>query len=247
MSDEALQQQFEKLAECETAMAKVDKEVEQFRIDKLADLFKQRRDIVKHMPKFWYIALAEHEDFVDLIAMEDLKFLEDIKDIYVEYQDVDHFTITFEFDGELVPKQTVSKKFTITTKDGEDTVTSEAVDIEWPEELKDINPKLIKAEKGSNLSKDDKANYRAGMRLLFAWFDWTGEKEGKEFREGDELARVLANDIYVNAVKYYTVALQDDGDEVEEDSSEGEELDLEDDDNDNDNDDEPAKKKQKTA
>ncbi|CAN3374116.1 hypothetical protein DIURU_000947 [Diutina rugosa] len=245
MSDEeALQKQFEKLAECETAMAKVDKEVEQFRIDKSAALFNQRRDIVREMPKFWYIALAEHEDFVDLIAMEDLKFLEDVKDIYVDYQDVDHFTITFEFDGELVPKQTVTKKFTVTTEDGEDKITSEAVAIEWPEELKEINPKLIKEAKGADLSKEDKANYRTGMRSLFAWFDWTGEKPGKEFREGDELARVLANDIYVNAVKYYTVALQDDGEDVEVDSSEGEELDLEDDDDDDD--DEQPKKKQKT-
>lgn len=229
MTDEELQQSFDQLAELEIKMASVDREVEKFRIEKSGDLFKQRRDVVKQMPKFWYIALAEHEDFVELILVEDLKYLEDISDIYVEYDGIDNFSITIEFEGEFVPKQTVTKKFTTKVEDGEEIITSEAVDVQWPMELEEINPVAIKKEKGTDLSKEDKKKYREGMRSFFAWFGWTGEKEGKEFREGEELTRVLAQDVFVNGVKYYTMALQDgdeEDDDLDDDSSEGEELDL---------------------
>lgn len=244
-AEDDLQKQLEQLADVESAMAVLEKEAEKFRIEKTADTYAKRRSILRTMPKFWYIVLAENEDFVELIGLEDLKFLEDIVDVYVEYEDdIDRFAITIEFDGDKVPKQTVTKKFVQTTENGEEVLTSEPVLVEWPKELQEVNPVAIKEAKGANLSKEDKANYRAGMRSLFSWFAWTGAKPGKEFREGDDVARVIINDIYPNAVKYYSVALQgdDEGDD-EEESSEGEELDLGDDDGD----DEPPAKKQKTA
>ena len=61
--------------------------------------------------------------------------------------------------------------------------------------------------------------------------DW--RKPGKEFRNGEDLATLLSEDLYLNALKYYIIALSPDEDDDandEEDTTEGEELDLSDDD-----------------
>ena len=76
------------------------------------------------------------------------------------------------------------------------------------------------------------------MKSFFAFFAWTGKKPGKEFRNGEELARLIVDDVYPYAVKDYTEALR--GDDDDEFTSEGEELDISDSDSD-----EPYKKKTK--
>lgn len=193
--------------------------------------------------------LAENDDFAEYIGADDLKYLEDITDIYVEYDTANgqprDFSITIEFGGELVPGQTIVKLFkTVLNEVGEESLESESVSVEWPEQLKDINPKLIKEGSAeSGLSASEKKNYRLGMKSFFAFFAWTGTKPGKEFRSGEDLARLIVDNLFPFAVKYYSEALPgnsgDEDEEEEEDSEEGEELDI--------SDDEPEKKKQKTT
>ncbi|KAG7661601.1 uncharacterized protein J8A68_004869 [[Candida] subhashii] len=244
-SSKRLQSSLDKLANWENQMSEIERDAEIYRIKATQKMYEERRKILKTIPKFWYIILAENDDFADYVSVEDLKYLEYIEDIYVYYPVVDDsanhykdFSITISFgENELVPKQEVTKHFKVVMKDGEERLVSEPVEFQWPEELKNINPNLIKDEnKGKPLSKEDKKNYRLGMKSFFSWFNWTGEKPGKEFRNGEDLANLIVDDLYLNALKYYILALTiddgDDDDQEEEDSSEGEELDLsEDEDN----------------
>ncbi|KAF3987461.1 hypothetical protein FT663_03914 [Candidozyma haemuli var. vulneris] len=234
-----------KLAENEQAMGDAEKDVEVFRIKRMQSIYESRAAITKTIPQFWYIVLAQNDDFGEYIRPEDLKYLESITDIYVDHPiaDTEHhrdFTITFSFgpDGN-VPQQDIVKKFTTVDEDGEAKLYSESVEVQWPEELKDISPALIRKNKqGKNYSSDEKKKYRQGMKSLFAWFEWTGKKPSKEFRSGEDLARLIVDDLVPNAVHYYSEAINNDAESEVEDSSEGEELDL--------SEDEPEKKKQKT-
>lgn len=100
-------------------------------------------------------------------------------------------------------------------------LVSQSTDIVWPASYEEINPAHIADKK----SVSGKKNYRTGMKSFFGWFKWTGLKPGKEFPNGGDLARLLADDIFPSAVMYYTEA-QRDGLEEEVDSDASEPLDL---------------------
>lgn len=232
------------LADCEQEMDKAEIDASVYRIRRTQSIYKKRRQILTQIPQFWYIVLAENDDFPDYVSGDDLKYIEYITDIYVHYKVADtessenprDFSITVAFkddeNGEpLVPTQEVTKHFHSFIEDGEEKLSSSPVAVKWPTELKEINPTLIKQNKGKDLSSEDKKNYRLGMKSFFSWFNWTGTKPGKEFRSGDELTRLIIDDLFPYAVKYYTEALPGDGLD-DEDSSEGEELDISEEDDD---------------
>lgn len=241
-----LQLSLDKLGDWEKEMSQVEREAEIYRIKKTQPMYAKRRSILKEIPKFWYIVLAENDDFADYISPDDLKYLEYIDDIYVYYPIVDDeaghfkdFNITVTFGkNPYIPEQEITKKFKIVIQeDGDERIVSESVEVKWPHELSKINPSIIKEKyKGKDkkdISAKDKKNYRLGMKSFFSWFNWTGEKPGKEFRNGEDLATLLSEDLYLNALKYYIIALSPDEDDDandEEDTTEGEELDLSDDD-----------------
>jgi hypothetical protein len=249
MSDEArdLEGALTRLAECEQEMDRAEKDAEIYRIKNTQKIYTMRSEIIKKIPNFWYIVLAENEDFAEYIRIEDLKYLEALSNIHVEY-DVDgakprNFTLTIAFETDnqdSIKNQTVQKHFEIVTEDGEEKLVSDAVGVQWPASLDSINPHKLKAAHGADMSQDQKKLYRQGMKSFFAFFAWTGRKPGKEFRNGEELARLIVDDIYPYAVKYYTEALR--GDDDDEFTSEGEELDISDSDSD-----EPSKKKIKST
>lgn len=227
------------LADCEHKMDEAETDATIYRLKKTQSIYRERRDILRSIPKFWYIVLAEHEDFSEYILPEDSKFVECIEDLYVHYPIVDldsanprDFSITITFNDHenksaLIPEQTLTKHFKTEVKDGEEVITSTPVEIEWPKAFSDINPATIKQNSNGSLTEDEKKRYRKGMRSFFSWFSWTGTKPGKEFRSGDDFTRLLVEDVFPYAVKYYTEALPGEiSDEV--DSSEGEELDLSD-------------------
>lgn len=237
-----LEQSLVALAACEQKMDLAEREAEVFRINKTQLIYAERRDVLRTIPQFWYIVLAENDDFAEYIAVDDLKYLEAIDDVYVHYKVVDtqeiadykDFSITISFKAaQGIEAQEVTKHFKTVVEDGEEKITSEAVDVKWPQALDSINPQLLK-EKGP-LSASAKKQYRQGMKSLFAWFAWTGLKPGKEFRAGEDLARLIVDQVFPYAVKYYTEALPGDDEDEDLDSEEGEELDL--------SDEEPEKKK----
>lgn len=251
-----LQKSLDALAKLEVQMGLAERDCEVYRIKKTSGIYKSRSSIVSQIDKFWYIVLAENDEFADYIALEDLKYLESIENISVQYkiadienpteEDLEHFKdfdVTFTFAEGPVAAQSVTKKFRVIIEEGEEKIISEPVEVSWPKDLEDINPRAIKdrvAKSNAPMTKEDKKKYRLGMKSFFSWFAWTGEKPGKEFRNGEELTRLIVDDLFLNAIKYYVVALQnedEDESEDEEDSSEGEALDL--------SDGEPERKKRK--
>ena len=194
----------------------------------------------------WEKEMSQVEREALIYRIKKTKYLEYIDDIYVYYPIVDDeaghfkdFNITVTFGkNPYIPEQEITKKFKIVIQeDGDERIVSESVEVKWPHELSKINPSVIKEKyKGKDkkdMSAKDKKNYRLGMKSFFSWFNWTGEKPGKEFRNGEDLATLLSEDLYLNALKYYIIALSPDEDDDandEEDTTEGEELDLSDDD-----------------
>ncbi|KAL7666019.1 Vacuolar protein sorting-associated protein 75 [[Candida] zeylanoides] len=227
MSEAEIEASLLALAACEQEMDRAEKEAELFRIAKTQGIYRKRRDILTKIPNFWYIVLAENDDLAEYISADDLQYLEDVADIYVEHDPTNarDFTLEVKFAGASVPAQTVVKKFRTVTTNGEEVLEADAAAVEWPPQLRAINPHLVKSR---TMTAEDKKNYRLGMKSLFAFFAWTGRKPGKEFRHGEELARLIVEDLFPYAVKYYTEALPGE-DASESDSEEGEALDLSDD------------------
>lgn len=245
------------LQRLEVEQQQLDKKVQKYKIEITKPVFEKRRKVIANIPQFWYIVLAQHEDFQEYITTEDMKYLEFIKDIYVEKMvdkngandDPQTFRITFQFEapnGEI-DSQTVSKYF-YTETDGDNgfqSIKSHPVAIEWPKDLQKINPELVKAHRVDHKwTPEQKKNYRAGMKSFFAFFEWTGLKEGKEYRYGEQLAEMFSEDIFPLAVDYYTLAAPGLGNDDDDDAgdSSSEELDI---DEDEDGDNEPEVKKQK--
>lgn len=247
-----LSEYLEKLSDCEVQMAAAEKDVEIYHTKKTQGIYSARRAITQKIPQFWYIVLAQCEDFSEYVLPEDLKYMEQISDIYVHRDVVDSekvndyrdFSITIEFTTngqaqDAVPLQSVTKKFSYVSKGGKETLTSEAVDVTWPEELHDICPSIIRKNKLGEYTPEQRKKYRQGMRSFFAWFEWTGRKPGKEFRGGEDLAQLFTETIFPSAVNLYVEAINS-AQDSDVDSSEGEELDVSEDEGD-----EPEPKKQK--
>jgi hypothetical protein len=190
------------------------------------------------------------QDFKYLELIKDIYVSWDVADNDDQSIDPGNFTMTFEFessgDGDF-PAQTVTKKFQLQALDPQELqrkaekkqndlidsdedmseekerLVSENAHITWPQSYNPINPSKITDKK----STEGKKNYRTGMKSFFGWFRWTGKKPGKEFPNGDDLARLFSSDLFPNAVMYYTEA-QRDGLEEEIDSDASEPLDLSD-------------------
>ncbi|KAI5962885.1 hypothetical protein KGF57_001324 [Candida theae] len=243
---EILSESLNQLSAWESQMDKVEKDADIYRLKLTQPMYAKRRTMLKTIPRFWYIIIAENDEFAEYASPDDLKYLEYIDDIYVHHPVVEEdegqricnprdFDITISFKkSPIIEEQSVTKSFKVVLRDnGEEHLESLPVEIKWPHELSKINPQLVKERTngGKNMTSEDKKWYRAGMKSFFSWFAWTGKKPGKEFRNGEDLANLISEDIFINALKYYIVALtneSEDEDSNEEDSSEGEELDLSD-------------------
>lgn len=264
MVDE-LETALEELQRMEVDVQQADARVEQFRADVFAPIYAKRRSLMKKVPKFWYVVLAQHEDFQEFIRVEDMSYLESISDIYVQEwvksdgkaiiqdQEIDvkrkGFTLTIEFvESSDLTAQIIDKEFEWELQsDGSKKLISKPVEIQWPTSLNNINPQKIKdtvKAESRTMTSQEKKSYRLGMRSFWAFFSWSGQKEGKEFRNGEELALCISEDIFPAALDYYVLAMpglnEENGEDEEVES--GEELDLSEDDDD---DDESPLKKQK--
>lgn len=256
--DKALEESFLQLQRIESQIQRADAKVEQFKNQLFTPIYNRRREYLKTIPKFWYVVLAQHEDFQEYVSVEDMKYMELISDLYVEFWDETKtdesdevtknslpkkgFTITVTFknindDKDIdIKEQTVTKRFewVVNAETGTRQLQSEPVAMEWPAELKNINPEALKKkakDEGRTLNTEEKKSYRQGMRSFFSFWQWTGLKTGKEYRNGEDLATFIAEDIFPAALDYYVLAAPGLGDNDEEgdDCISGEELDLSDD------------------
>ncbi|GMM40467.1 hypothetical protein DAHU10_013680 [Hanseniaspora uvarum] len=217
------------LSDIEEKLEKIDEKVNEYRINITEPVYDERYEVISRIPNFWKTVLQEHSDFADFIPVSDFKFIDLIRNIKLTMLNTTDYSLKFEFaDSEGFPEQTIVKTFTIckditklkyTSKLTDEELldmsefgflTSEPVDITWPEEYDAINP--IKLSTNTK-DADFKKNYRQGMKTFFAWFGWTGLKHGKEFPNGDGLANLFMEDIYPHCLKHYIEAKRDIEDE----------------------------------
>ncbi|AWU74999.1 hypothetical protein CAS74_003358 [Pichia kudriavzevii] len=246
--DKDVEESMLALKNLEVVIQEAEAQVEKFKNNLFKPIYDKRREYIKKIPKFWYVVLVENEDFQEYVRVEDMKYIESISDIYVEYWDKTPttqkinipkkgFRITVQFDSShatdyKIKSQTITKDFEwiLDQEDGVRKLISTAAEIEWPQELQSINPQIIKQfakDEGRSLTADEKKRYRQGMRSFFAFWGWTGRKAGKEFRSGEELATLIADTIFPIALDFYTMAsVNDVQDGDSEDQISGEELDL---------------------
>lgn len=254
--DKNVEESFSKLQQIESEIQRADAKVEKYKNSLFTPIYERRRSYLKTIPKFWYVVLAQHEDFQEYVTIEDMKYIELIDDLYVEFWDETDIEENDEITKESLPKkgfnltisfkpqgstlkikdQQVTKKFewVIDPESGSRKLQSSPADLEWPTELKKISPINIKKQakhEARSLTSDEKKRYRQGMRSFFSFWQWTGLKPGKEYRNGEDLATFIADDIFPAALDYYVLAapgLGGNGDSDDDDAETGEELDLSD-------------------
>ncbi|GAO49020.1 hypothetical protein SAICODRAFT_7612 [Saitoella complicata NRRL Y-17804] len=198
-------------------------------------LYTKRDKIIARIPGFWPTVLEQIEEdcLTDHIDFDDVDLLRKLKVLSVK-RDKDEprtLTLTFEFgENEFLGEKSckVVKKFTYAEGEDEEggVLTSKKASLEWKD--------------GMDLTKN------AGS--FFHFFSWTGN--GKDKFPGEELAVVIAEDMYPNALKYYTEAVNEDEEDFDEE--EGLEDDEEEEGEDEEDDKEaekeqPKKKKARTA
>lgn len=186
------------LADCEQKIEDKEKELEWYRLKTLMPHYEERDEIVAKIPNFWKIVLSQHDDFANYVRAADFKYIDAIQFLVVKWQSPRDFDITIGFqavDQEL-PAQTVKKHF---YHDGDDMKSQ-------PVELKHNLPP------------------RKRRNRFFDWFQWQGLDDKSEFPNGDDLARLITDEIYPLCVKFYTEAQRDVADEDSDDESSEPEL-----------------------
>ncbi len=196
-----------------------------YHIKQTQPIFESRREVLRNIPDFWSIVLNEIEAFEEFIlAPTDGEILESLTEIFVDRDtsddaNSDDFSIRFEFKGsEYLSDQVLIKKF---QKNKDPEIASEL--ISEPVEIKWVSKK--NGKKGKNPAKG---------KSFFKWFAYTGKNFG-EFHNASDLALLISEDIFPNAVKYYSEQVS--RLEEEDDDDEDGEIELSDEEDDSDHDD----------
>ena len=175
LSEENLQlsKALRDLSDIEEKLEKIDEKVNEYRINITEPVYDERYEVISRIPNFWKTVLQEHSDFADFIPVSDFKFIDLIRNIKLTMLNTTDYSLKFEFaDSEGFPEQTIVKTFTIckditklkyTSKLTDEELldmsefgflTSEPVDITWPEEYDAINPiKLSTNTKDADFKK----------------------------------------------------------------------------------------------
>lgn len=233
-----LQKALDQLAEWEKKITSIEQEIEIYKNEKTSDTYKERNEILQNIEKFWYIVLAQNEEFAEYIEVDDMIYIEDIKSINLThefkkknggpyYTKFTTLSIHFqENQNKKLDDQILVKHFESIIKNGEERLISNPVNVKWPKTIDHLNPlKILKNSNYSSITQEEKSNLRQGQKSFFSWFHWTGKKKN-EFPDGEGLSRLIIDEIYPNATRYYALALNDSSNDSSSDldSSEGESI-----------------------
>ena len=73
------------LAEIENDVEGVEKETELLRLEKLSPVYLKRKAAIAGIPGFWKVVLSQHSDFANYVRAADLKYIDCIFDIEVQW------------------------------------------------------------------------------------------------------------------------------------------------------------------
>lgn len=227
---------FDNLAKVIEEQDRAEFEIMKFSHEKLQPVLDKRREYTKEIDGFWNTVLETSGVLADLVSIEDAELLDNLKDVYVRWEEENakNFTIEFEFkENDFLEEDSLklSKKFEYKESKDEDKPSkyvSEPVKINWKKDM--------------DLTKKARSD-SSGDESFFSWFSFTGEGPG-DFKEGETIALSIADEVFPHALKFYVEASQ----QLSDDDIEAE-FELEDDDeeeNGGEHEEAPPKKKVKT-
>lgn len=193
----------------------------------MAPLYAKRREFTRQIPKFWPTVFDACELLSDYLNFEDLELLDCVKDLYVERSEDNpkNFTISLEFEpNKYLEDLKVEKKFNYLESESDD---------EESEGKYVSDPVALKWKKGKNLTRPGPTTQGSSF---FNFFSFSGSGAG-DYKHGEDVALVLAEDIYPHALKFYADA----GNDIEDEYDISEDDDEED--SDHEHGDEPPKKR----
>ncbi|ODQ70475.1 hypothetical protein LIPSTDRAFT_5934 [Lipomyces starkeyi NRRL Y-11557] len=246
MADGSLptQQAYKDLSNLERDFEKAELEICKYSTEKLKPLYERRKAIVSKIEKFWGIALEQMGDDIDqYITPQDAELFECISSIEVDREETDPrtFTLTFRFkENSFLEDNNISKTFTYIDKQN-DNEEEDSEDITEAGRIKYKSSKVdIKWKKDQDLT----ATPAGSPPSFFTFFDWeNSDDESKKdvFAQAHEVAILIADELYPNAVKLFTEAVEE-----EDEDDEDEEIDLEDEEEEEEEEEEePPRKKSK--
>ncbi|KAK9265177.1 hypothetical protein V1519DRAFT_15692 [Lipomyces tetrasporus] len=247
MADGSLstQQTYQDLSKLERDFEIAELDILRYSTQKLKPLYERRKEIVEKLEKFWGIALEQMGDDIDqYITPQDAELFEYLSSIDVDRDETDPrtFTLTFRFkENSFLEDSTISKTFTYIDKKDDN-------EEEDSEDITDASRIRYKSSKVNiNWKKDhDLTVTPAGSPpSFFTFFDWeNSDDESKRdvFAQAHEVAILIADELYPNAVKLFTEAVEEEDEDDEE-----EEIDLEEEDDEEEEEEEerPRKKSRK--
>ncbi|KAK9466277.1 hypothetical protein V1512DRAFT_291814 [Lipomyces arxii] len=241
MTEDSTQATFNELSKLETDFEKAEVQILKYSLGLLKPLYERRKELVKNIENFWAFVLQQAgEDFDQYLTPQDAELIEEVSDILVERDDVDPrtFTITFTFnENDFMDTTVLAKKFTYIEKKDDAKEGEDSEDITGASRIRYSSTKVpITWKEGKNLTETTEGSPFS----FFTFFDWVGGEDSTEkdiFDKAPELALFFVEELYPNAVKLYTEAVDD-----EDDDSDEEEIDLEDDEEEDDEEEPPRKK-----
>ncbi|KAJ8103184.1 hypothetical protein POJ06DRAFT_246833 [Lipomyces tetrasporus] len=210
MADGSLstQQTYQDLSKLERDFEIAELDILRYSTQKLKPLYERRKEIVEKLEKFWGIALEQMGDDIDqYITPQDAELFEYLSSIDVDRDETDPrtFTLTFRFkENSFLEDSTISKTFTYIDKKDDN-------EEEDSEDITDASRIRYKSSKVNiNWKKDhDLTVTPAGSPpSFFTFFDWeNSDDESKRdvFAQAHEVAILIADELYPNAVKLFSM------------------------------------------
>ncbi|KAJ8655060.1 hypothetical protein O0I10_009267 [Lichtheimia ornata] len=216
-SEEAINKQ---LVELQEETEKTERELQAHMRNKMAPIWNKRRDIVKQIPNFW-TRVIENAPFM-MEHENDIEALGNLVDFHVEFDEKrpDYRKVIATYKkNDVFKNETLTKEFIVDDDNQGEVISKSTIDYHPGRE-----PKKSNKRKADDDEDDDDFN-----TSLLDWYT------------NDDLimGKILADDIFVNAMDYFNV-----DDDEEEDDEEGKEYSLGESDEDEE-DEEPSKKKAK--
>ncbi|KAK9461829.1 uncharacterized protein V1516DRAFT_663537 [Lipomyces oligophaga] len=233
---------FEELAKLEPEFENAEVDILKYSTKLFAPLYETRKNIIAKIDQFWPSVISQVGEEIDAhITPTDNEVIDCINSIEVtrDVEDPRSFTITFGFnENEYLESTTISKTFTFIPK-LPDSFSGDTV-----AEAERVVYKSTKVPLKWKPGKDLTETKPGEPYSFFTFFDWENSADKAEkdvFPAAHEVAILIADELYPNAIKLYIDALNE-GESEDDD----EEIDLEDEDDDDDEEEEePPRKRYK--
>ncbi|EJD55141.1 hypothetical protein AURDEDRAFT_109595 [Auricularia subglabra TFB-10046 SS5] len=229
--------EVEKLEEVQKEFSRAELLLERHAIKQLKPLYEKRRSVLKSIPKFWYQALMNCDEFaIHAQHEDDVSALSYIEDLWVERDAAEPrcFTIEMHFKENPYFNDTVIKKaykYTPPKADGDDKpdadgITKLALDFDWKDHVTPQATQISWKDDAHNLVKKHPWVQPEGEDLpeetgtIFNLFERT--------EDVFDLGLVLGTEVFPDAVAFFSGEDDDITDSEDEDEDDGaEEIDLE--------------------